>query len=312
MSSKSRNQYWIQTTREPLGPVDWKVAREWFALKWLEPQTNVSESDCGPWVNAATVNKFWKGTKEIEKRIDDFEDIDLEAEKIPISRLLAERIISLNWPGEIKALKNYYWANRLREQLESLFPSLDRKIFDDPNCPSGLSRAHQTSPTVASHDYYEDPITPAQNELLCFFLGVRHGIISKGEASDRIEELLDDVENEKLWQQRNASVPATQRQLNRLKWWSEKIRRKLPHPLTKAQASDLIDKWQEEYPDLELDWHEYKQEISSPPVLASRVSIRGVGAENRNSKSFRFSKLLIALLVTILLAILYSALGSQT
>jgi hypothetical protein len=41
--------------------------REWFALKWLPPETGLAEDKDGPWQQAQSVSKLWKGTQSIAK-----------------------------------------------------------------------------------------------------------------------------------------------------------------------------------------------------------------------------------------------------
>ena len=259
MSKKTSTTLWIKTNIGPWGAFDWKLLREWFCLKWLPPETEVAESKDGPWQQAQSIEKLWKGTQAIARQIEQFDMVDLASEKVPLSSALRSRTAELGWPGNVELLRNYYWGNKLREKLESLFPDSSRSLFDDPDwprcwswpCPSGAARQAQ--------DRLNEPLTAAQNEVLTFFLGASHGIGTKGDASGRIEELLDDPENNARWEAHKSNIPATEKQIDRLKWWAQKLGRELPSPLMKAQASQLIDQWLEEHPELESEWYEYKE-----------------------------------------------------
>jgi len=258
MSNKKTQCLWIKTNTGTLGAIDWKVLREWLALKWLPPETEVSADKDGPWQQAKSDAKLWKGTQTISKRIEDFEIVDLASEKVPLSPALQERIRELGWPGDVELLRNYYWGNKLREELEALFPDSTRAPFDDPNWPKCWS---WPSPAVAlrrEQMRLNEPLTPAQNNVLTFFLGADHGFTRKSEASGKIEELLDDPENEARWEDHNSTIPATEKQRDRLKWWAEKLGHKLPPSIKKTQASRLLDQWLEEHPELESEWYEQK------------------------------------------------------
>jgi hypothetical protein len=258
MSRKESSAFWVKTSKGPWGPFDWKLLREWFALRWLPPVTEIATEKDGPWMQAQSVNKLWKETKSIVKQIEDFEIVDLESEKVPLSSALRQRILGLGWPGDLENLRNYYWGNRLREKLESIFPDALRPRFDDPDWPKCWSSPPPARESLEPPKWFSDPITTAQNDLLVFFLGPNHGIEKKIDASIEIEELLDDPDNAARWEAHNSKVPATKRQRDRLDWWAKKMGRSVPLSLKKAQASDLIDKWLDERPDLESEWYEFK------------------------------------------------------
>ncbi|HET7625982.1 MAG TPA: hypothetical protein VFM25_12035, partial [Verrucomicrobiae bacterium] len=258
MSNKKSGTLWIKTNAGPWGAFDWKLLREWLALKWLPPETEVAEEKDGPWQQAQSFAKLWKSTQGIAKRIEGLEIVDLESEKVPLSPALRTRIIELGWPGKVELLRNYYWGNKLREQLESLFPNSSRAPFDDPDWPKCWSWPSPAGALRQEHARLTEPLTPAQNEVLTYFLGAGHGIATKGEASDKIEELLDDPENDARWEDHKSKIPATEKQRDRLKWWAQKLGRRLPSPLMKSQASRLIDQLLEQHPDLESEWYEHK------------------------------------------------------
>lgn len=180
--------------------------------------------------------------------------------KVALSPALCARIQSLGWPGDVKRLKNYYWADKLREALEKLFPDAQRPLFDDPDWPwSGGSPAEaQRNADEMHRQRLASPPTENQQQILVFFLGSNHGINSFGEASHRIDQLLSDPENKARWELHNNNIPATERQVERLEWASARLHRPLPKPLTKAKAHELIDAWFDEFPDLQLEWYEEK------------------------------------------------------
>jgi hypothetical protein len=259
MSNKKSGTLWIRTKTGPWGAFDWKILREWFSLKWLPPETEIAEEKDGPWQQAQSFAKFWKETQAMAKRVEEFEIVDLESEKVPLSPALRNRIVELGWPGNVELLRNYYWGNKLREQLESFFPDQSRSPFDDPDWPKCWSWPSPAGALRQEQVRLKEPFTPAQSEVLMFFLGANHGVITKGDASDKIKELLDDPNNDARWEDHKSKIPATEKQRDRLKWWAEKLGRRLPSPLMKAQASQLIDQWLEEHPELESEWYEQKE-----------------------------------------------------
>ncbi len=260
MSGKKTSRFWLKADSGPWGPLDWKLLREWVALKWLPPETEVADEKDGPWYQAQSIDKLWKGTQVIAKRIEEFEIVDLESEKVPLSPALRQRIIELGWPGNVELLRNYYWGNKLREKLESLFADSSRSPFDDPEWPKCWSWPSPAGALCQEQVRLNEPPSPAQNEVLTFFLGASHGLTTKGNASETIEKLLDDPENNTPWEDHKSKIPATEKQRDRLKWWAHKLGRSLPSPLMKAQASQLIDQWLEEHPELESDWYEFKDQ----------------------------------------------------
>ena len=258
MSSKKTSTLWIKADGEPWGPFGWKLLREWFALKLLPPETEIAEEEDGPWQQAQSIAKLWSGTRAIAKRIEEFEIVDLESEKVALSPALRKRIVELGWPGNVELLRNYYWGNKLRENLESFFPDSSRSPFDDPDWPKCWSWPSPAGALRQEQVRLNESLTPPQNEVLTFFLGANHGLTTKGDASEKIEEILDDPEHNARWEDHKSKIPATEKQRERLKWWAEKLGRKLPSPLMKAQASQLIDQWLEERQELESEWYEHK------------------------------------------------------
>ena len=67
-------------------------------------------------------------------------------------------------------------------------------------------------------------------------------------------------------------LPATEKQRERLKWWAEKLGRKLPSPLTKTQAHELIEEWLEERPELENEWYEHKEQVEEFEMETSIIA----------------------------------------
>ena len=260
MSNEKAGKLWIKTSNGPWAALDWKLLREWFALKWLPAETEVAEEKSGPWQPAQSVAKLWKQTQALAAKIREFEAIDLASKQVPLSRALRKRLVELGWPGNVELLKNYYWGNKLREELESLFPNVAREPFGDPDWPKCWSWPCPAEQLRQEKLRRNEPLTPAQDEVLRFFLGPSHGIISKGDAFAEIEDLLDDPDNEARWEDQKARIPATDKQRARLKWWSEKLGRRIPTPLMKAQASRLIDQWLEEHPELEAEWYAFKDQ----------------------------------------------------
>lgn len=260
MNGKKTSTFWLKADAGPWGPLDWKLLREWLALKWLPPETEIAYEEDGPWHQAESIDKLWKGTQAIAKRIEEFEIVDLESEKVPLSPALRQRIIELGWPGNVELLRNYYWGNKLREKLESLFPDSSRSPFDDPEWPKCWSWPSPAGALRQEQVRLNEPLTPAQNEVLTFFLGASHGLTTKGNASETIERLLDTPENDARWEDHKSKIPATEKQRDRLKWWARKLGRSLPSPLMKAQASLLIERWLEEHPELEPEWYESKDQ----------------------------------------------------
>jgi hypothetical protein len=258
MSAKGDSTFWVKTSGGPWGPFDWKLLREWLALRWLPPVTEIATEKDGPWMQAQSINKLWKENKAIAKQIDDFEIVDLESEKVPVSPALRQRLIELGWPANVDNLRNYYWGNKLREKLELVFPNAQRPLFDDPDWPKCWSSPPPARESLEPPKWFSDPITTAQDNLLVFFLGPNHGIEKKIDAAIEIEELLEDPDNAARWEASKSKVPATKKQLDRLDWWAKKLGRSVPSSLTKVQASDLIDKWLDERPDLESEWYEFK------------------------------------------------------
>jgi hypothetical protein len=254
--SGTKSSFWIQTKRGPWGPIDWKLLRDWFALGWLPPETEVSEEMGGKWQLASAIERFWIKTKGTAGKFQAFESLDLMSEKVPLSPALGAQLQSLGWPGDVQRLKNYYWGNKLRETLEKLFPDAQRPLFDDPAWPwSGGSPAEaQRYADRMRHERLAGPPTENQEQVLQFFLGSHHGITSFGEASLKIGRLLSDPQNKDRW----GAQPASPRQVAQLQWASTRLHRPLPKPLTRAKAHKLIDAWFEEFSDLELEWFEEK------------------------------------------------------
>jgi hypothetical protein len=258
--NRAENSYWVQAKRGPWGPLDWKVLRNWLALGWLPSDIPVSHECEGDWKPASAVELFWVKTKGVATDLHTFQTLDLMSTKVPISFALRARIQSLGWPGDVQRLRNYYWGNKLRETLESLFPDAQRPLFDDPEWPwsHGSPAEAQRRSGRMQRERSSSPPTENQEQILQFFFGSHHGITSLGEASLKIEQLLNDAGNKARWEDHNNSVPATLRQSARLQWASTRLHRPLPKPLSKAKAHELIDAWFEEFPDLEFEWYEEK------------------------------------------------------
>ena len=272
MSNKNPGKIWIRTSNGLWGPFDWKLLREWFALKWLSPETEVAEENSGPWLPGQSVAKLWKQTQGIARTIKEFDSIDLASKKVPLSRALCKRLVELGWPGNVELLRNYYWGNKLREELEFHFPDAAREPFDDPDWPKCWSSGSPAEELRKAERRRNSPPTPAQNEILSFFLGPGHGITTMDDASATIEDLLDDPDNDTRWEDHKARTPATEKQRDRLKWWAQKLGRKLPTPLLKAQASRLIDQWLEERPELESEWYAFKEQREDFEMELSMVA----------------------------------------
>ncbi|HEY3853854.1 MAG TPA: hypothetical protein VGO67_05620 [Verrucomicrobiae bacterium] len=259
MQSKAK-VYWIKTERGLWGPFDWKHLREWLALGWLPRDLQISDDEGENWACASSIEMLWTKTKAIADSIEAFGTLDLMSTKLPISKAQTERIRSLGWPGDTKLLKNYYWCDRLRKELEKLLPNAANVPFDDPEWPWDGGSPAEAERRMAQIERERLAMPPTENQeaVLQFLLGSRHGIRTFGEASIKIGELLANTENRARWEAHNSSVPATVRQIERLTWASRRVRRPLPIPLTKATAHNLIDAWFDEFPDLESEWMEEK------------------------------------------------------
>ena len=128
-------KFWLQNEQGGWGPFDWGLPREWFVLGWLPPETLVFEVPDGPWQAAQDVPVLWKPTKALCGTLEGVQDPKLASEQLPVSPALAARLQSLGWPGNPDLLRNYYWANKLRETLEKIIPDANRCLFDDPDWP---------------------------------------------------------------------------------------------------------------------------------------------------------------------------------
>ena len=272
MIDKKPSLLWIKTNAGSWGAFDWKLLREWFALKWLPPETEIADKKEGPWQQAKSIAELWTKTQAITKQIEQFEAACLASEKVPLSPALRKRLIELGWPGNVELLRNYYWGNKLREKLESHFPDSYRTSFDDPDWPKCWSWSSPTGASRQENVRLNEPITSKQNEVLAFFLGANHGISTKGDASKKIDELLNDSDNAARWEDHNSKIPATEKQRERLKWWAGKLGRKLPSPLMKAQAHELIEQWLEEHPELEDECYDQKEQVEVFEMETSAIA----------------------------------------
>lgn len=59
----------------------------------------------------------------------------------------------------------------------------------------------------------------------------------------------------------NPQDPATKKQINRIRWWAEKLGTEVPPNLTKAQASALISEWAEDHEEFLDEWEERAEEL---------------------------------------------------
>ncbi len=201
--SEKLQKLWLKNNTGAWGPFNWKLLREWFIIGWLPPETEVADAKEGPWRYASDVTKLWKVNKATQTLAHAFEAGNLESEKLPLSNAIANRLKELGWPGDVRLLRNYYRGNRLREQLEQIFPQRCNDLFDDPDwptcwswpCPAEQARRNAERTKTSPRDWSNDPVTPKQyNRLKWWAEKLRFPLPSpstKGEASAIIEEWLE-------------------------------------------------------------------------------------------------------------------------
>ena len=250
--TNSPKQYWIQNQQGAWGPFEWKTLRDWFASGWLVPETQVHECSSDVWQSAEAVPSFWKLTASLRNKIESFGVPSLMSEKLPVSAAQTARLAFLGWPGNALLLRNYYWANKLRESLEKMLPDGNRPAFDDPAWPWSDGCPAQRERWQCQED--AGPPTDDQQTVLQFFHGPQHRFTMRVEAQREVVKLLANSETSVRWWKYNENIPASDRQVARLKWAARRLGRSLPKPLNKTIAHRLIDDWFGEFPELEDDW----------------------------------------------------------
>ena len=102
----------------------------------------------------------------------------------------------------------------------------------------------------------------------------------------------------------------TEKQLNRLRWWSQRVGEPVPEVKTKGEAHDIIELWLADRPDLEVVWKNSAERLSleqEPPQIIGSLKPT-MPTANDFARSFLMSKfgqvfwiimLIIALIMTI-------------
>lgn len=241
--------------------IPWQKLREWFGLRLLPAEAEVRADDEKHFVRSIEFEKLWKIAGR-DFTIDD-PSIGTASGKVPASHAIKKWLREeLGWPGQVDGL-NYYTADKLRRFLEEHVPG-QRPPFDDPGwpecwggqreCPAALARAEE--------ERRREPVTDSQRGVLKFF---GRSARTKGEASDVIGVILSNPENNERWEaekaRRGSSVAATEAQLIRLRFAAKRLRKRLPDSVSKTQASELVDEWYGDNPELEDDYQNHKEQL---------------------------------------------------
>lgn len=81
-----------------------------------------------------------------------------------------------------------------------------------------------------------------------------------------------------------SGVPATAKQVSRIRWWAKRIGVDAPSPLTKEQASRLITEWADVHPELEDAWEDHKADEED--AAQERESARREKVELRGERAW--------------------------
>lgn len=154
-----------------------------------------------------------------------------------------------------------YEAEQLRRGLARVLPKVMRDQFDDIFPPD---------PNANRPQWYFDPISDRQFSFLKDLGHPGPSKLSKGEASEAIQTLLNKRENPSLYD----GVGPTERQLMLLRFWN---RREL-FTATRSQISDFIDSWYSGNPLRKIAWEMWKAEQGKPVTDPNDVPI-GIGPD---------------------------------
>lgn len=206
------------------GPVPWSRLREWLSLGWL-PATDllVRLEPCGQPSFATSFPFLFTTTAALRQLRLDFEIIDLAGERVAITAAQVTRLKALGWPGDCAALRNYYWADKLRAQLErEIFHGLPTFHDDEwpacwggpENSPANVERREAARPpreeTIARRRAaWLTSVTAAgdcratnrQLKVLVFFGAIAAGdSVSFRDAMRLVPRLLADEDNAERWE----------------------------------------------------------------------------------------------------------------
>jgi hypothetical protein len=253
--------YFVKTNKGEWGPVDWDLLRYWLGRGWLHPEVNIRELNASAYVAAKDVPKLWiiAGRSYVA---DDL-SVGTASGKLAISRALKQYLQDeLGWPGKTDGL-NYYDADKLRNVLEKAFPSEGRPLLDDPDWPNCWSQPCPAEVVRCRALFHSErdsrPATEKQVATLGFF-GVRGEKLSVKEASDRLDELLNQPGNRAKFEAKQKAEPATEVQLRRLEFAAKRLKCSYAAGISNFDASHLLDEW---YADSELEdeYQEYKFDL---------------------------------------------------
>ena len=230
-------------------------------MGWLEKTTRLRDEE-GIEIVAVDEPKLWT----IFGRPYEAEDVSstMASGKVLCSPALAGHLEKLGWPGNLKGF-NYYNADKLRKELEEIFPDPARPLLDDPDWPDCWG-GHKNCPAMAVEALREASNVPATERQLTVlqFFGVESDGVTKGEASALIDELFSDPEKMARWDRKKSKefsgVPATDKQMVRLRFAARTLGKQLPDRLSKQHASDLIDDWYGENDALEAAYQQFKED----------------------------------------------------
>jgi hypothetical protein len=253
--------YFVETSKGEWGPVDWDLLRFWFGRGWLSPEVNLREKNASAFMAAKDVPQLWT----IAGRPYIAEDLSVGtlSGKLPISRALKKYLQDeLGWPGKTDGL-NYYDADKLRNALEKAFPSESRPLLDDPDWPDCWSQPCPAEAVRRQAQWQNEresrPATEKQVAALRFF-GVRGEKLTVKEASNRLDELLNQPGNREKFEAKQKGEPATEAQMRRLEFAAKRLKRTYAVGISKFDASLLLDEWYDDS-NLEEEYQEYKSEL---------------------------------------------------
>lgn len=258
MNAPKGKTFIVRCNGRDWGPIPWQKLREWFGAKWLDPDLPIKPDNETDFKPASAFSRLWT----IADRPFTWTDpsVGLASGKVPISRALKRFLrTELGWPGKVDSL-NYYNADRLRKDLEKLFPP--KHLLDDPDWPACWSGGSPAEEARREQQRRAGTVTDNQKAVLDFF-GKRARTF--GEASDTISELFSDPKKSARWEaekaRRGSLVPATEPQWIRLRFAAKRLNKDLPSVLTKTQASELIDEWYGDNPEIEDEYQDHKERI---------------------------------------------------
>lgn len=132
MSSRGATTVYLENSSDTFGPIDWKVARMFWAYGLIPPGTLVRfQRDDQPTCieGCEKLNGF---PKRLTNDTQYFKGNTLLSQKARVSAAQITYLKELGWPFDV-AHFNYYQIDFLRKQIETIFPDRLRPFVDPEN-----------------------------------------------------------------------------------------------------------------------------------------------------------------------------------